>query len=591
MRAFSVGLSRAACLSDNYLMPVPNWETVGTNLQFYSSVNVTQYFGESIHGAGHIAEMNELRAWVQASMMWDATRDPASLVSEFVLHFYGARAAPHVMAHMDAWGRGLQSVTNWTDALSHGGFTACGADALIHPGNCYDQPWVTMQPVVESAIALRAALDALDPAFESDAIFAHRVEKVLISSWWIILMRWDEACSYATQHQLEWPLAESMAASLQGWEAATARQGIVKLCDGIPGFTAASYNDTKTAGKFCPPRTLKKTRLKTDDGTKSKSTGFVAFTATGTCVCRADHSKNKWCNYSDANGLIDPDNFDCRNYRNLVEMAQVSVEAFGDEWNRTVPCALHGDAADPSHDLCDFHGSWPTSGLLKQAKGRRVLWLDFAAAARNQPGSISAHPKDAVVLANASACPEEGSLFTGIWWDHGAAAVAAQAEAFFSKLRAAGGSVDQMVLDFEAGMLTPDACAAPYAGGVPGVPKTPANQRSAQACRACAAEKWRAIQNDARFALDLPKLKAMGLMVDETQHDYLVDAMMRWQCNGGQWPHAMTACVNDQTNDTNRKVWNSCERSTHCAFSISARNCCSLANAQSFAFRHSPASV
>ena len=330
--------------------------------------------------------------------------------------------------------------------------------------------------------------------------------------------------------------------------------------------------------------------VKTDDGTKSKSTGFVAFTATGTCVCRADHSKNKWCNYSDANGLVDPDNFDCRNYRNLVEMAQVSIEAFGDEWNRTVPCALHGDAADPRHDLCDFHGSWPTSGLLKQAKGRRVLWLDFAAAARDQLGSISAHPKDAVVLANASACPEEG-LFTGIWWDHGAAAVAAQAEVFFPKLRAAGGSVDQMVLDFEAGMLTPDACAAPYAGGVPGVPKTPANQRSAQACRACAAEKWRAIQNDDRFALDLPKLKEIGLRVDETQHDYLVDAMMRWQCNGGQWPHAMTACVNDQTNDTNRKVWNSCERSTHCAFSISARNCCSLANAQSFAFRHSPASV
>ena len=78
MRAFAVGLSRVACLSDNYLMPVPNWETVGTNLQFYSSVNVTQYFGESIHGAGHIAEMNELRAWVQASRcgMRPATRRP-----------------------------------------------------------------------------------------------------------------------------------------------------------------------------------------------------------------------------------------------------------------------------------------------------------------------------------------------------------------------------------------------------------------------------------------------------------------------------------------------------------------------------------
>ena len=242
---------------------------------------------------------------------------------------------------------------------------------------------------------------------------------------------------------------------------------------------------------------------------------YVGFAATGTCVCRPHHMHNKYCNFSDALGRNDPSNYDCRNYSNIAEMAQVSVVKFGDEANRTVPCALLGDNADPNHDLCTFHGGWPTSGLLRQLPGRRVLWLDFAASFAGRNGSISAHPKDLVVLGNASACPnDQNSIFTGIWWDHGAAAVAAQAELFFPALYAAGGRVDQLVLDFELSMLTPTACKPPYAGGAPGVPKTTANQLSVQACRACIEEKWRAIQNDHRFAAqDLPKLQEMGLQV------------------------------------------------------------------------------
>ena len=43
----------------------------------------------------------------------------------------------------------------------------------------------------------RAVLDALDPAFGSDAVYAHRVEKIFVGTWWIIiiLMRWDEVRS------------------------------------------------------------------------------------------------------------------------------------------------------------------------------------------------------------------------------------------------------------------------------------------------------------------------------------------------------------------------------------------------------------
>ena len=252
---------------DNYMMPFPNWRTVGQNLQHYSSMGVSSYFGESDHGAGHIAEMSELRAWVQSSMLWDVSLDPSVLVDEFVLNYYGEVAHTHVLAHIEGWETGLQAVANWTDALSHGGFMSCGADALIHPGNCYQQPWVTMDPVLRSATELTAALAALGSE-PMNAPYARRVEKVLLSSWWIILMRWEEACAYANVHSLAWPLHRNMTVSLSDWIVAAAQHEIVSLCDSIPGFTVQSYNDTPTAGKVCDV-TQPPPRHKTDDADKA----------------------------------------------------------------------------------------------------------------------------------------------------------------------------------------------------------------------------------------------------------------------------------------------------------------------------------
>ena len=233
-------------------MPFPNWKVVGQNLRTYSKMGVSSYFGESDHGARHIAEMSELRAWLQASMLWNASLDPIVLVDEFLYDFYGEVAHPFVMSHMDGWETGLQGVTNWTNALSHGGFMGCGADSLIHPGNCYLQPWVTPGPVLRSATELTAAITALGSGVQN-APYVQRVEKVLLSSWWIVLMRWEEACTYATEHHLAWPLDRNMTISLADWVDAAARQEIVSLCNSIPGFTAQSYNSTPTAGKVCDP--------------------------------------------------------------------------------------------------------------------------------------------------------------------------------------------------------------------------------------------------------------------------------------------------------------------------------------------------
>ena len=100
----------------------------------------------------------------------------------------------------------------------------CGNDPLIHPGNCYDQPWVTVEPALNSAAELNAALVALKGAGVMGTTYASRVEKALISSWWVLLMRWEEACAFATREGVAWPLHSNMSVALAEWVAAAARQ-------------------------------------------------------------------------------------------------------------------------------------------------------------------------------------------------------------------------------------------------------------------------------------------------------------------------------------------------------------------------------
>ena len=70
-------------------MTVPNWHAVGENLRYLTGAGVSSFFGECDHGAGYAAEMDELRAWVQASMMFNSSLNPSAPVDEFVLQLYG----------------------------------------------------------------------------------------------------------------------------------------------------------------------------------------------------------------------------------------------------------------------------------------------------------------------------------------------------------------------------------------------------------------------------------------------------------------------------------------------------------------------
>jgi hypothetical protein len=83
----------------NYILPHPNWRVIAPNLRYLTGQKVIGMFlqGDSHCSAGDFVE---LRAWVQAHLMWKPERDMDTLIDEFLAGYYGA-AAPSLRRHLD----------------------------------------------------------------------------------------------------------------------------------------------------------------------------------------------------------------------------------------------------------------------------------------------------------------------------------------------------------------------------------------------------------------------------------------------------------------------------------------------------------
>lgn len=83
----------------NYFRPHPNLHVLGPNLRFFADNKVKGVFaqGSYITPSG---EMEELRAWVLARLMWNPRQDDRALIDEFVSGYYGP-AAPYVREYLE----------------------------------------------------------------------------------------------------------------------------------------------------------------------------------------------------------------------------------------------------------------------------------------------------------------------------------------------------------------------------------------------------------------------------------------------------------------------------------------------------------
>ena len=79
----------------HYPAPFPNWNVLQSNMQAFVKNNVKGVFEQACGAIGGSTDLNELRAYLIAKLLWDADCDYDRHMHEFLDYYYGA-AAPYI---------------------------------------------------------------------------------------------------------------------------------------------------------------------------------------------------------------------------------------------------------------------------------------------------------------------------------------------------------------------------------------------------------------------------------------------------------------------------------------------------------------
>src|SRR6202012_5687610 len=84
----------------DYLLPNPDWFTLGPNLRLFHQYNVQGVFEEGAYQSNG-AEMAELRNWLLGQLLWNPQQDDRALIQEFLNGYYGPAAAKPIRRYLD----------------------------------------------------------------------------------------------------------------------------------------------------------------------------------------------------------------------------------------------------------------------------------------------------------------------------------------------------------------------------------------------------------------------------------------------------------------------------------------------------------
>lgn len=181
---------------------------------------------------------------------------------------------------------------------------------------------------------------------------------------------------------------------------------------------------------------------------------FFAGAWSSTCECVASMNAHTPCNVTERSHFI------CEEFDNIVPFAQLGCNLhvagcrrgnFGAQAEWTVDCALHGNGLDGGYSKKTARcPGWPAQpGTAARQPGQpAILQLSNANVLLGTGTGANPQPlaADNILPANESAC---GAPFSGLWADHALTALRTQSELFFKAYKAANGSVDELVLDWE----------------------------------------------------------------------------------------------------------------------------------------------
>ncbi len=185
----------------HYLLPHPNWFSLGPNLRFFHQQGVKGMFAQGAYQSFG-AEMAELRAWVLAQLLWNPDQDDRALIDEFLRGYYGEAAGPIIRQYL-----------NLLHEAASGIFVGC----YTAP----DSPYLRFEVLGAAEQLWQQALEAV----ADDPDRRWRVRQGHLPVRYTFLANWDalrEQCRHSGQ---AWPLPESCQAVADDWLAAVTEPG------------------------------------------------------------------------------------------------------------------------------------------------------------------------------------------------------------------------------------------------------------------------------------------------------------------------------------------------------------------------------
>ena len=184
----------------------PNYYALGPDIQFFAAHGVRGVFEEGPGMAeGDGSDLEELKDYVMAEMLWDPSLDPDQLIAEFLLLYYGPLGAPYVRLYMDTMWAATRDVplSVLISPPPAGTFGCYPQVPNSRPANGCHPSYLTPMALLQSARAFAGASVALA---DDTSVYRGRLERAWMANLYTVLWRWDELRAYAKALSMGWPL-------------------------------------------------------------------------------------------------------------------------------------------------------------------------------------------------------------------------------------------------------------------------------------------------------------------------------------------------------------------------------------------------
>jgi hypothetical protein len=171
------------------LLLLPDWFKLGDDVALYRELNVSGVMMEACTSPP--ADLHEMKAWLLGQLYMDRHANATELMLDFLNGYYSPRATPLILVHMRLY----------TDAVARTNYH-------VNVGSNVHAPFFAPDVVLRSLAALNAAV----ATSVQGSVVVTRLQKLRLSPWYVLLFRWDEACTVVAKAApaagggMVWPL-------------------------------------------------------------------------------------------------------------------------------------------------------------------------------------------------------------------------------------------------------------------------------------------------------------------------------------------------------------------------------------------------